>query len=76
MDTKISARFAGAPPFILEAGYMNTLTDNWKTTLAGLLALAASLAPVWAPANIATKIQTSAAVFAASGLIASKDHDK
>jgi hypothetical protein len=52
---------------------MNTLVTNWKTTLAGLLALAASLAPVWAPSSIATKLQASAAVFAASGLIASKD---
>ena len=57
-------------------GHMNTLVNNWKTTVAGLLALAASLAPVWAPSTIATKIQASAAVFAASGLIASKDHDK
>jgi hypothetical protein len=48
---------------------------NWKTTAAGILALLASLAPIWAPPAVASKIQASAAVFAASGLIASKDHD-
>ncbi|HUB33239.1 MAG TPA: hypothetical protein VMA31_09425 [Bryobacteraceae bacterium] len=55
---------------------MNTLVSNWKTTVAGLLALAASLAPVWAPSAIAAKLQASAAIFAASGLIVSKDSDK
>lgn len=55
---------------------MNTLVTNWKTTLAGLLALAASLAPIWAPSGIASKLQTSAAIIAASGLIAAKDHDQ
>jgi len=57
-------------------GHMNTLVSNWKTTVAGLLALAASLAPVWAPSAIAAKLQASAAIFAASGLIVSKDSDK
>jgi len=54
---------------------MRTLVQNWKTTLAGLLALAASLAPIWAPGPIATKIQMTASVFAASGLVVSKDHN-
>ena len=55
---------------------MNALLKNWKTTLAGLLTLAAALAPIWAPPQISAKIQASAAVFAASGLIASKDHNQ
>ena len=54
---------------------MNTFVNNWKTTAAGLLALAASLAPIWAPPELASKIQASAAVFVASGLIAAKDQD-
>jgi hypothetical protein len=49
---------------------------SWKTTLAGVLTLAAAVAPIWAPAAIAAKIQATAAVFAASGLIAAKDGEK
>jgi hypothetical protein len=64
------------PAVYFPNGHMNSLVTNWKTTVAGLLALAASLAPVWAPSNIAAKLQASAAIFAASGLIASKDHDQ
>lgn len=60
----------------LPNGYMNSLVTNWKTTVTGLLALAASLAPLWAPSEIAAKIQSSAAIIAASGLIAAKDHDQ
>ncbi|HLH17404.1 MAG TPA: hypothetical protein VKX45_09305 [Bryobacteraceae bacterium] len=52
---------------------MNHILQNWKTTLAGLLALAASLAPIWAPGTVATKIQMTAAAFAASGLLVAKD---
>ena len=52
---------------------MNHILQNWKTTLAGLLALAASLAPIWAPGPVATKLQMTAAVFAASGLMMAKD---
>jgi len=55
---------------------MSSLLKNWKTTAAGLLALAASLAPIWAPGTVSSKIQATAGVFAASGLVASKDHDK
>jgi len=55
---------------------MTNLLKNWKTTAAGLLALAATLAPVWAPAGVSAKIQATAAVFAASGLMVSKDHDQ
>jgi hypothetical protein len=55
---------------------MKNIFTNWKTTLAGLLALAASLAPVWAPGSISPKLQATAAIFAASGLVVSKDNDK
>ena len=55
---------------------MEDFLKNWKTTLAGLLALAASLAPIWAPAGVASKIQATAGIFAASGLVVSKDHDQ
>lgn len=55
---------------------MSKLLKNWKTTAAGLLALAASLAPIWAPASMSSKIQATAGVFAASGLVVSKDHDQ
>jgi hypothetical protein len=55
---------------------MNNIFKNWKTTVAGLLALAASLAPVWAPGSISPKLQATAAIFAASGLVVSKDHDQ
>lgn len=49
------------------------LITNWKTTAAGVLTLAAALAPIWAPPHIAAKIQASAAVFTASGLLLAKD---
>jgi hypothetical protein len=55
---------------------MSNALKNWKTTAAGLLALAASLAPIWAPKAVSSKIQATAAVFAASGLVASKDVDQ
>ena len=55
---------------------MEDFLKNWKTTLAGLLALAASLAPIWAPASFSSKLQATAGVFAASGLMVSKDHDR
>jgi hypothetical protein len=55
---------------------MNKIFKNWKTTTAGLLALAASLAPIWAPGSVSSKIQATAGIFAASGLVVSKDHDQ
>lgn len=55
---------------------MKSFLKNWKTTAAGLLALAASLAPIWAPGGVSAKIQATAGVFAASGLVVSKDHDR
>jgi hypothetical protein len=55
---------------------MKNILNNWKTTAAGLLALAAALAPVWAPSWIAQKIQMSAAAIAATGLLAAKDAGK
>jgi len=55
---------------------MNAIVKNWKTTAAGLLTLVASLAPIWAPGKVSTRIQATAGVFAASGLIASKDHNQ
>jgi hypothetical protein len=54
---------------------MKSLLKNWKTTLAGALSLAAVLAPIWAPADIASKIQATAGIFAASGLVVSRDHN-
>ena len=54
---------------------MKNFLQNWKTTVAGLFALAASLAPIWAPGNVASKIQASAGVFAAAGLVVSKDQN-
>lgn len=54
----------------------NSFLTNWKTTIFGVLALVSGLAPIWAPAHIATKIQASAAVFAASGLIVARDSEK
>ena len=55
---------------------MAKLLKNWKTTAAGVLTLAAALAPIWAPGKVSTRIQATAAVFAASGLVVSKDHDQ
>jgi hypothetical protein len=55
---------------------MKNLLKNWKTTLAGLITLAASLAPIWAPGKVSSKIQSTATAFAAAGLIASKDQDQ
>lgn len=55
---------------------MNAIVKNWKTTAAGLLTLVASLAPIWAPGKVSSKIQASAAIFAASGLVVSKDHNQ
>jgi hypothetical protein len=55
---------------------MSKILKNWKTTAAGLLTLAATLAPIWAPGTVSSKIQASAAIFAASGLVVSKDHDQ
>lgn len=55
---------------------MSKLLKNWKTTAAGLLTLAVSLAPIWAPGKVSTKIQATAGIFAASGLMVSKDHDQ
>jgi hypothetical protein len=55
---------------------MSNFFKNWKTTVAGLLTLAAALAPIWASSAASSKIQSSAAIFAASGLLASKDHDQ
>ncbi len=52
---------------------MKNATTNWKTTAAGVLALAAALAAIWAPPEVARKIQISAGVFAASGLVAARD---
>jgi hypothetical protein len=52
---------------------MKNAATNWKTTAAGLLALAAALAAIWAPPELARKIQVTAGVFAASGLVAAKD---
>jgi hypothetical protein len=55
---------------------MTNLFKNWKTTAAGLLTLAAALAPIWASSAVSSKIQATAAIFAASGLVVSKDHDQ
>jgi hypothetical protein len=55
---------------------MSAILKNWKTTAAGLLTLAAALAPIWAPGKVSSKVQATAAVFAASGLVVSKDHDQ
>lgn len=52
---------------------MNFLKTNWKTTLFGVLTIISALAPIWAPAEIAHKIQATTAVFTGSGLIFSKD---
>jgi len=49
---------------------------NWRTTVAGVLTLAAAIAPIWAPKDLSAKIQATAAVFAASGLVAAKDHNQ
>jgi hypothetical protein len=55
---------------------MSNILKNWKTTVAGLFALAASLAPIWAPGTVSNKIQATAGIFAATGLVASKDSDQ
>jgi hypothetical protein len=55
---------------------MNTIMTNWKTTAAGALTLAAALAPIWAPPDLAHKLQMSAGVFVASGLLAAKDGNR
>lgn len=49
---------------------------NWQTTLSGILTLVAAVAPIWAPPEYSAKIQATAAVFAAGGLIVAKDHNK
>lgn len=46
---------------------------NWKTTLAGLFTLVCAIAPIWAPPEMAHKLQATAAACAACGLIAAKD---
>lgn len=48
---------------------------SWQTTVCGILALISGLAPIWAPAEVAQKIQASAIVFASCGLFAAKDHN-
>jgi hypothetical protein len=55
---------------------MKDFFKNWKTTAAGLLTLAAALAPIWAPSTVSSKVQATAAIFAASGLVVSKDHNQ
>jgi hypothetical protein len=52
---------------------MKPLLTNWKTTVAGLLTIAAALAPIWAPAALASKIQASALAIAGTGLLAAHD---
>ncbi|HLH17401.1 MAG TPA: hypothetical protein VKX45_09290 [Bryobacteraceae bacterium] len=49
---------------------------NWKTTAAGLLTLAAALAPIWATPELARKLEMTAGVLAASGLVAAKDANR
>jgi hypothetical protein len=49
---------------------------DWKTTLCGVLTLVAGLAPIWAPADIAGKIQLSVPVFIGCGLFAAADATK
>lgn len=48
-------------------------TANWFTSIMGLLTLASGLAPVWAPPNVASKVQQTTAVFTAIGLAAAQD---
>jgi hypothetical protein len=47
--------------------------QNPITSFFGLLAIAAALAPVWAPPKFSEKIQQSAIVLAGGGLLASAD---
>lgn len=50
--------------------------QNPITTIFGILAIAATLAPVWAPAEYASRIQASAAILTSGGLIAAADGRK
>lgn len=49
---------------------------NPVTTVLGILTMALALAPVWAPADYAAKIQASAALLAGGGLVAATDARK
>lgn len=48
---------------------------NWKTTVCGVLTLISGLAPIWAPPELAAKIQQSAVVFMGCGLLVGKDYN-
>lgn len=49
------------------------MKKNVFTTVFGILTIASSLAPIWAPAHIAAKIQASTAVLSGVGLIGAAD---
>lgn len=57
---------------------LKTILDNIfqhpKTSLSGALALAAALAPIWLPQELAHKVQQSALLIGGAGLLgAAKD---
>lgn len=58
------------------AGIVQNAKANPITSFLGILALAASIAPIWAPANISGKIQQTAATAAGLGLIFAPDAGK
>jgi hypothetical protein len=49
------------------------VTQNPITSIFGILAIVAGLAPIWAPPQISAKIQTTAAVLTGGGLLAAQD---
>ncbi len=53
---------------------LKIMVRNWKTTLAGILTLVSGVAPIWAPPEIAQKVQQTGMVVAiAFGLMSAKD---
>jgi hypothetical protein len=47
----------------------STVRDNPKTTVSGLIGLAALIGSIWAPVEMQPKIQQTVGVLATSGLI-------
>ena len=53
---------------------MNAIIRNWKTTLAGVLALASVIVTYFAP-QYATQLHSLTGILAGLGLVVAKDHD-
>lgn len=54
---------------------MNYLTKNWKTSLAGLAAIAAVITATWLP-QYADEVAKAVGILTGLGLLAAKDGNK